>query len=65
MDDERYIVLPFNEKAAKPLIGVRGVVDWVYPITDLLPSTWYKVRMTFRAEEVGIEVMTQDMWCAY
>ena len=52
MHDELYVVLSPKEEISKTLIGARGPVDWTYPVTDLLASTWYKVRLSFKAEEV-------------
>lgn len=45
-DDEVLVVL--SKYSRRPLVGVRGGVDWVHSVENLQPSARYKIRLHLR-----------------
>lgn len=38
----------------RPVMGVRGPLDWSYEISNLLPLTQYKIRLSLKAKRVNL-----------
>lgn len=53
-EDEMLVILSeFPLRQHRPVIGVRGEMDWTHTIKNLRPSTRYKIQLLLKAEVVN------------